>query len=34
MYRVLCMSRNMTFDRSWDTLLSLEGELTGSDERV
>ena len=27
MYRLLCMSRNMTFDRSWDTLLSLEGEL-------
>lgn len=27
-YRVLCMSRNMTFDRSWDTLLCLEGTLT------
>jgi hypothetical protein len=27
MYRVLCLSRNLTFDRSWDTLLSLEGEL-------
>lgn len=26
-YRVLCLSRNMTFDRSWDTLLSLEGTL-------
>jgi hypothetical protein len=26
-YRVLCVSRNMTFDRSWDTLLCLEGEL-------
>jgi hypothetical protein len=26
-YRLLCMSRNMTFDRSWDTLLSLEGPL-------
>ena len=24
-YRVLCASRNMTFDRSWDTLLCLEG---------
>lgn len=23
-YRVLCASRNMTFDRSWDTLLCLE----------
>lgn len=27
-YRVLCMSRNLTFDRSWDTLLTLEGDLT------
>ncbi len=27
MYRLLCMTRNMTFDRSWDTLLSLEGFL-------
>lgn len=26
-YRVLCLSRNLTFDRSWDTLLSLEGPL-------
>jgi hypothetical protein len=26
-YRVLCLSRNLTFDRSWDTVLSLEGEL-------
>jgi len=26
-YRVLCASRNMTFDRSWDTLLCLEGPL-------
>lgn len=25
--RVLCLSRNMTFDRSWDTLLRLEGQL-------
>jgi hypothetical protein len=28
-YRLLCSSRNLTFDRSWDTLLVLEGELTG-----
>lgn len=28
-YRVLCLSRNMTFDRSWDTALCLEGELRG-----
>jgi hypothetical protein len=27
-YRLLCASRNLTFDQSWDTLLSLEGELT------
>lgn len=27
-YRVLCLSRNMTFDRSWDTMLCLEGPLT------
>ena len=27
-YRVLCMSRNLTFDRSWDTVLRLDGELT------
>ncbi len=24
-YRFLCLSRNLTFDRSWDTTLSLEG---------
>lgn len=27
-YRVLCSSRNLTFDRSWDTLLCLEGPLS------
>jgi hypothetical protein len=26
-YKVLCLSRNLTFDRSWDTMLTLEGEL-------
>lgn len=26
-YRFLCLSRNLTFDRSWDTVLSLEGKL-------
>ncbi len=26
-YRLLCMSRNLTFDRSWDTALVLDGEL-------
>lgn len=28
-YRVLCLSRNLTFDRAWDTCLMLEGELSG-----
>lgn len=27
-YRVLCLSRNLTFDRSWDTALILDGEVT------
>lgn len=27
-YRLLVSSRNLTFDRSWDTLLVLDGELT------
>ena len=26
-YRVLCLSRNLTFDRSWDTAMSLDGVL-------
>jgi hypothetical protein len=26
-YRVLCLSRNLTFDRCWDTVVSLDGEL-------
>jgi hypothetical protein len=26
-YRVLVLTRNLTFDRSWDTVLALEGEL-------
>src|SRR5581483_12522935 len=26
-YRFLCGTRNLTFDRSWDTMLSLDGEL-------
>lgn len=28
LYRFLCLSRNMTFDRAWDTMLCLEGPLT------
>jgi hypothetical protein len=27
-YRLLCLTRNLTFDRSWDTVLTLEGPLT------
>jgi len=30
-YRVLIASRNLTFDRSWDTLLVLEGALADSE---
>ena len=26
-YRVLCLSRNLTFDRCWDTMLALDGML-------
>ena len=26
-YRMLCLSRNLTFDRSWDTILVLDGKL-------
>ncbi|MGI8519434.1 MAG: phospholipase D family protein [Actinomycetota bacterium] len=28
-HRVICLSRNLTFDRSWDTVLSLDGEPNG-----
>jgi hypothetical protein len=27
-YRLLCLSKNLTFDRSWDTVLMMEGQLT------
>lgn len=30
-YKFLCLSRNITFDRSWDTLLALEGDVTGQE---
>ena len=26
-YRLLCLSRNLTFDRCWDTVVALDGEL-------
>ena len=29
LYRLLVMSRNLTFDRSWDAMLVLDGELVG-----
>jgi len=28
-YRLLCLSRNLTFDRSWDTILRLDGRPDG-----
>lgn len=31
-YRFLCLSRNLTFDRSWDTLLRLDGERGSGNE--
>ncbi|HEX5164136.1 MAG TPA: hypothetical protein VFV93_01970, partial [Thermomicrobiales bacterium] len=31
-YRLLCLSRNLTFDRSWDTILRLDG-TAGQDSR-
>ena len=33
-YRLVVLSRNLTFDRSWDTALVLDGELTNSSRRV
>lgn len=27
LYRLLCLTRNLTFDRSWDTVLCVEGKL-------
>lgn len=33
-YRLLCSSRNLTFDRSWDTMLVLEGELASHRQRA
>jgi hypothetical protein len=27
-YRLLCLTRNLTFDRSWDTVLRLDGEIS------
>ena len=30
LYRLICLSRNMTFDRSWDVSVCLEGEVNHS----
>lgn len=30
-YRFVCASRNLTFDRSWDTVIALEGKPSGSE---
>jgi hypothetical protein len=32
-YRLICLSRNLTFDRSWDTILTLEGFLDNRRQR-
>jgi hypothetical protein len=31
LYRVLCNTRNLTFDRSWDLMLALEGQVHETD---
>lgn len=33
-YRVLCLSRNLTFDRSWDTVVALDGELIDRERAI
>jgi hypothetical protein len=33
-YRLLCLSRNLTFDRAWDTVLVLDGVEATSDRRA
>lgn len=33
-YRMLCSSRNLTFDRSWDTMLVLDGKLSQDRQRA
>lgn len=32
LYRFLCLSRNLTFDQSWDTMLLLDGQLLEGEE--
>ncbi|MBS4008085.1 MAG: phospholipase D family protein [Clostridium sp.] len=33
MYRFICLTRNLTFDQSWDTILVLEGEVAQNRSR-
>lgn len=33
-YRFICLSRNLTPDRSWDTVLTLEGELSDRERAI
>jgi hypothetical protein len=33
-YRLICSSRNLTFDRSWDAVLTLEGEYNPRSRRL
>lgn len=33
-YRFICLSRNLTPDRSWDTILTLEGDLVERDHAI
>lgn len=34
LYRFLCFSRNLTFDRSWDTILVLDGRLNENGKEI
>jgi hypothetical protein len=33
-YRILCLSRNLTFDRCWDTVLALDGVLADRENAI
>lgn len=33
-YRVLCLSRNLTFDKCWDTVVCLDGVLTNRENAI
>ncbi|MBD2451420.1 phospholipase D family protein [Nostoc sp. FACHB-152] len=34
LYRFLCLSRNLTFDRCWDTILLLDGQLINNGKEI